>query len=149
MGTEHKDGAAQADDDDDYEDPADAEADIAAKTEQMMALLKQADEMQRALQELESMKAAYEEAPSSAGASPYPATSPVGSSVRASEAGPAAKPTVVPYSSQDQDEDDEDDEETAAVQHRLRGLESEKERYEGLLQDSQKEHEDLLKRLEG
>merc|ERR1711920_75917 len=86
-----------------------------------------------------------EEAPSSAGTSPSAGKSPVGSSANmAPKASP--KRTVVPPSNQHPDEDDE---ETEAVKNRLRGLESEKERYEGLLQDSQKEHEDLLKRLEG
>jgi len=103
-------------------DKADMEADMEQKAEQMLALLKQADEMQRALQQLQAMEAA-------------------GISTDASqEASNASDDREV--------EADGGDADAEAVLNRLQGLEEEKSRFEGMLADSQNEQQDLLQQLE-
>lgn len=116
---------------------AEVEQEMAAKAEQMLALLKQADEMQRALQQLEALEAAG----------------------MLGEGSPSEK-------KQDAEDDDDDDEEagaeageeddeqadgdadTEAVLRRLLALEEEKSRFENMLASSQNEQQDLLERLE-
>jgi len=108
----------------DHKKTAEMEAEMEEKAEQMLALLKQADEMQRALQELQSMEAA--------GVS-------------------AGSPAPREQDSQDMDDEvqaDSGDAETEDVLNRLQGLEEEKSRFEGMLADSQNEHQDLLQQLD-
>jgi len=99
------------------------EAEMAAKAEQMMSLLKQADEMQRALSQLEASGLLNElgEAPSSQESSP--------------ERQPAAEA--------------EQDEDPAAVLERLEALEAEKARLASMLSSSRNEQEELLQQLAG
>jgi len=106
------------------EKQAEMEAEMEQKAEQMLALLKQADEMQRALQGLQAMEAA--------GIS-------------------AGSPAPREQDSQEMDDEvqaDSGDTETEAVLNRLQGLEEEKSRFEGMLAESQNEHQDLLQQLE-
>jgi len=108
----------------DHKKTAEMEAEMEQKAEQMLALLKQADEMQRALQELQAMEAAGISAGS-----------------------------LAPREQDSQEMDDEvqadsGDTETEAVLNRLQGLEEEKSRFEGMLAESQNEHQDLLQQLE-
>lgn len=126
------------------------DADMQDKEEQMMALLQQADEMQRMLQMLEAAGAAGGAAGASGGDDDSPpAAAPTRSSatraapvaIRAS-AEAAFVPTAVPDTEQDGSEEDAE-----AVLERLEGLEEEKRRFEGMLKDSQSEHEELLGRL--
>merc|ERR1712194_19177 len=138
-----------------------AEAEIADKTEQMMQLLKQADEMQKALRELEALQQAGNDEASSGGTSPSPGTSPSQqkhayplSKDRAAIStpkAPASSPVSMGNVTEEFDDDYEDGEspDTQEALHRLKSLESEKARFEGLLSDSQKEHQDLLERLNG
>lgn len=138
-----------------------AEAEIADKTAQMMQLLKQADEMQKALRELEALQQAGNDEASSGGTSPSPGTSPSQqkhayplSKDRAAIStpkAPASSPVSMGNVAEEFDDDYEDGEspDTQEALHRLKSLESEKARFEGLLSDSQKEHQDLLERLNG
>jgi len=142
------------------------EGDITAEAEKMLALLKQADEMQRMLQMLEARGAELAldddqevpavSAPPSRSAltaaelsapampmSPTAATSvpaPVPLSLAAQAE--ADEPEPAPHSNGEEEADSDE-----AVRERLRALEAEKEHFEGLLRESQQEHEDLLSRL--
>lgn len=95
-----------------------------------MDLLKQADEMQRALRQLEALESAVAHGTNGAtGEGNY---------------------------EEEEDEEVEAEEERAdaggedeeAVLARLRSLEEEKQRFEGMLRASQQEHQDLQQRLE-
>lgn len=116
---------------------AKAESEIAMKTEQMLALLQRADEMQRALHELEAMEAASNGAASNGA----PATNGAPAVNRPNHSEQQAPP-VPPEST-----DDSDQAGPEAVLNRLRALEAEKQRFEGMLAESQNEHEGLLNRL--
>merc|ERR1712194_924822 len=67
------------------------------------------------------------------------------------EEAPASSPVSMGNVAEEFDDDYEDGEspDTQEALHRLKSLESEKARFEGLLSDSQKEHQDLLERLNG
>merc|ERR1712151_1124080 len=64
---------------------------------------------------------------------------------------PASSPVSIGNMGEEFDDDYEDGEgpDTQAALNRLKSLESEKARFEGLLSDSQKEHQELLERLNG
>jgi len=132
------DGAGQ-----DTDDAADD--DVNAQTEKMMALLAQAEQMQKMLQLLEGRGAdlASESSGSPQSRGGQAATLSRVNNAVASPQGQGAR------HNQDLDDDgdlDGVDSEEAALQ-RLRNLESEKLRFEGLLRDSQQEHQDLLDKL--
>lgn len=103
----------------------------AAQVNQMMALLQQADEMQRALRELEGPTGA--------------AATPAGSAAVSN--GPLAGSMAQGHIGHVDDAEDCEEGNTEEALNRLRSLEEEKERYEGMLQASQKEHVDLLSKL--
>eukprot|EP00930_Biecheleria_cincta_P093049 TRINITY_DN8318_c0_g1_i2.p1 TRINITY_DN8318_c0_g1~~TRINITY_DN8318_c0_g1_i2.p1 ORF type:complete len:390 (-),score=137.45 TRINITY_DN8318_c0_g1_i2:78-1247(-) len=111
---------------------AEVEQEMAAKAEQMLALLKQADEMQRALAQLEALEA----------------------SGMLGEGSPAEKRQDAEDDEDDAEDDAEEDGEhdgdadTEAVLKRLLALEEEKSRFENMLASSQNEQQDLLQRLE-
>jgi len=131
---------------------------IAAKADQMMDLLKQAGEMQQALQELGIAPVAGDtrlldskasNAASSSAAdilnSVLSGAAAFGSS-QATRASPVEVEDLESHQGDTSDENDQGD--TNAVVNRLQALEAEKQRFEGLLRDSQQEHEDLLKKLD-
>merc|ERR1712039_956122 len=64
---------------------------------------------------------------------------------------PASSPVSIGNVAEEFDDDYQDGEspDTQAALNRLKSLESEKARFEGLLSDSQKEHQELLERLNG
>lgn len=115
---------------------AEVEQEMAAKAEQMLALLKQADEMQQALQQLEALEA----------------------SGMLGEGSPAEKlqdaedddeEEIGAEAGEEEDEEQVDgDADTEAVLKRLLALEEEKSRFENMLASSQNEQQDLLQRLE-
>jgi len=127
---EEEDGQAADDEAARQRAVAEVEQEMADKAEQMLALLKQADEMQRALQQLEALEAA----------------------------GMLGEGSPTEDAEADDDDDEagaEDDEEqadgdadTEAVLKRLLALEEEKSRFENMLTSSQNEQQDLLERLE-
>jgi len=135
--------------------------------EKMMALLQQAEHMKEMLAMLEAQGA-------NMGAdvgSPANESSPTGPSELASQlaalmAGVGGLGGQIPTQQQDEDDDDDEDDEEeyeddddepavangddseAAALERLQNLEAEKHRFEGMLQDSQQEHQDLLGKLD-
>eukprot|EP00933_Yihiella_yeosuensis_P041455 TRINITY_DN35849_c0_g1_i1.p1 TRINITY_DN35849_c0_g1~~TRINITY_DN35849_c0_g1_i1.p1 ORF type:complete len:489 (+),score=174.14 TRINITY_DN35849_c0_g1_i1:65-1531(+) len=126
---------------------AKAEAEMAAKADQMLALLQQADKMQQALAELEAMEAA--------GGSEEALRQRSDEVMR--NLGIQAQALEEDEEEGDNDGEEEDDEaseadqqkETEEAMNRLRSLEQEKSRFEGMLESSQNEHEELLQQLEG
>eukprot|EP00929_Paragymnodinium_shiwhaense_P034313 TRINITY_DN18696_c0_g1_i1.p1 TRINITY_DN18696_c0_g1~~TRINITY_DN18696_c0_g1_i1.p1 ORF type:complete len:401 (-),score=162.41 TRINITY_DN18696_c0_g1_i1:174-1376(-) len=134
--------ATQAEAEEDDDDAEDTEGPVINSTEEMLALLKQADEMQRALQSLKGGVASMAPPP------------PRREGASAAGAGALRAPASSPIAEEDEEDDEEDDEEpddeeTEALNGQLNALEAEKERFEGLLRDSQSEHDGLLDRLNG
>jgi len=102
-----------------------AEAEIAAKTQQMLALLQQADDMQRAMHQLEALD------PSSLNGM--------------CGAGTAAAPDLAQQQAEaDADDEEVDDQEALAE---IKNLEAEKQRYETMFRNQQQEHQDLVQKL--
>lgn len=112
-------------------DDSDAEADIKAKTDEMLALLQKADEMQNALAQMEALGSPFD----------AEARAPAPPPRQAQPAMPLGAAPALPVQS------DASGAEQAALE-RLATLEAEKTRFEGMLQDSQSEHDDLLQRLD-
>uniref|UniRef100_A0A7S2F8I9 Uncharacterized protein n=1 Tax=Alexandrium andersonii TaxID=327968 RepID=A0A7S2F8I9_9DINO len=135
------DGAGQrpAEAEPEAEAEAVAEEEIAAKTKQMLELLQQADEMQKALHDLQGLSAAAEAA-QSAQASGAAAMASAASQTRGAPASAAA-------ASAGNASDGSEDGDPELVHQRLQQLLSEKQKYEGMVRDSQQEHEDLLNKL--
>lgn len=121
---------------------AEAEAEIAAKAEQMLKLLQQADEMQRALSQLESLGEA--QLPALAQRAAPAGAEAVGDRRAIAAALPPASPLPRAPAPTPAPEGDGAEE---AVLERLRSLDEEKRRFEGMLEDSQQEHQELLQRL--
>lgn len=159
-------GAGMAAEEREEEGEGDGE-DMHVQSMQMLALLQQADKMQRALESLQAagVRAGVSGTPQAQSAPPTPASSsrpaetvaPAAFSVPPSPSvgatfrpvmmtGPAPKasPATQPSASADSESA-----ETEAALDRLRSLEAEKSRFEGMLRDSQQEHEELLQRLNG
>lgn len=120
---------------------AEAEAEVAAKTEQMLALLQQSDKMQRALQQLEAMGPQKN---SSLGTSPAGKTIPMTAATRQTSVNHSSEQAPAPTSSTQDAESAEDD---SVVLNRLHALEDEKQKYENMLRQSQQEHDDLVKKM--
>lgn len=118
------------------EPDADNEEEMAAKSEKMFALLQRAELLQQALGELGAEAGDSEQA---ATAPPRRAAAPA----QKDRAAPARADAPSP------DSPDPPDTEKAAEEaaERLESLEVEKLRFEGMLRDSQAEHDDLLQRL--
>lgn len=136
----------------DARDPVEAmaEEEIAAKTRQMLELLQQADDMQKALHALQSLQSEAE-APSAAQSAPAGtarAAPPVSASATLQAAAQATAPTATSATAPaDGASEDSEEVDPEVVLQRLQQLQAEKQRYEGMVRDSQQEHEDLLKRL--
>lgn len=123
---------------DDQRDVAEAEAEIAAKTQQMLALLQQADKMQRALQQLEAIGP-----PGNSNLG----TSPAGTLAQMTASTVPTKVSHSPEQFPEAAEDVESVEDDVAVLNRLNALKAEKQKYEGMLRQSQQEHENLIKKM--
>lgn len=136
------------------------EAEIAEKTEKMMALLKQADEMQQVLQQLEGaagMSDGEGNPPSSEEAAGLASIQEMlkalaGMGLDAEQLGLDCKEPEAEDDKDDEEDGDDDDEEVdpaeaQAVLSRLQALEAEKKRFEDMLSTSQQEQQDLLKKL--
>lgn len=108
------------------------ELEMPAEAEEMLKLFQQADEMQQALRQLQAM---------SGGARPAPA-----GPVRDSPADRGQDDDDTRGEHQDPDHGQSENE---RVLNRIRSLESEKERFEAMIRDSQNEHEELMQQLTG
>jgi len=112
-------------DDDSEQQPSAAEAEIASKTQQMLALLQQADDMQRALHQLEALDPSSPNEVHGAGTAPS---------------------RHLAQQQTEADADDEEGDENEALSE-IRNLEAQKQRYETMFRDQQLEHQDLVDKL--
>jgi len=125
---------------------AEAQEEIAAKTKQMLELLHQADEMQRALHQLQALQAETEAA-STGPPQPSPTTARAVAPPQEALGKASTAPGTSAAALADGARKEVDDGDSEVVLSRLQQLQAEKERYEGMVRDSQQEHEDLLQRL--